>query len=593
MERCIRAVDLEMQGLLECDAPPPARCRNPSVRGTRARPIFLTVALSVAGGVLLSVGTIAGIEQWKSKESHAGLPEHTSGLVSLTAKQSEGNRSSVPENRPSNETERQSSGSPGPGEREGGIAEHSDKVEIGTANVQKPSKEDVLNETISWTTLLNPVVVAAAVQSEVGAVATCVQQDNSTDDDSIITLVSLVQPCMRQTVKERAQHGLVVPLDKFKWPVPSTWSWIFSSFVVLGMLGACFLAVRRLIRAHRQGNFKTEFRLWPDIDKVAAELQWDPDATQTHEKQTLQCLRSEVIIQNAQQFLVASIGIAVGLVCGSPPFVVSAALYVLPALRVASIERRAFQKIGEAWSLSGTYEFLASKMEIVDASSDGLALAAVVLLEMQDGKGTLVARMSAAWGSGLASWVLPLMGQAHGLSCAMLSLMLLSTLGTVLVTTGSKLQKPMLDFAGFGMALAVYPQKVENGHIPTASFKGFFRVAGEAIPQLYLQGSAVMMRDLSLVEQPLLALSICSTYFTALAKLFAMIAAFLKNAIWSEKPLLGRRWVAVAWWLSCCLPVLIPFFIVNLAFARVFVAQTCETHIWGLTTGCVVAPALM
>lgn len=202
-----------------------------------------------------------------------------------------------------------------------------------------------------------------------------------------------------------------------------------------------------------------------------------------------------------------------------------------------------------------SWDFVLSKLEILDMVSDGAASATAIFLP-DAAKGRFVA--SFAGGSA----VLRNFMWAVGLSGAMSLGLLYATLvqcGLLPLSTAVNLEQ-----AGLGLEAGRLTQRISVRLL-------LVRILGENLLQLMLQGSQLMAVGDSLISQPLLLVSLClSVLFTAKKA----VEVTVESTQVASRQLEVAAFAAVSWlWL---------FF----ASFRVVVLQLCPCHSWGVTTGC-------
>lgn len=217
--------------------------------------------------------------------------------------------------------------------------------------------------------------------------------------------------------------------------------------------------------------------------------------------------------------------------------------------------------------------FFLSKLEVLDAQSDGLTTAAAFFLDV-----SAKARFCASFSSNgpVVHTVVSALG-LPGLMFFFLLVAVITQCGALVVcgdiSGGGKDDKVPCEFAGF----SIRPSKcVTHADIERATLSALARTLCEGIPQILLQGSMLMAVGQSLLQQPLLMISLVLSLFTSCRKAHEVtrnIALLSEYGMGFFFSLLTGS--AAALWL-----------LLLLAIWRTVMLQLCPCHVWGITSGC-------
>jgi hypothetical protein len=227
--------------------------------------------------------------------------------------------------------------------------------------------------------------------------------------------------------------------------------------------------------------------------------------------------------------------------------------------------------------------FILSKLDVIDAISDGMAVIAVVT---QCQTPVYQDRLAAGWhGSASAELVGPML-QGFGLPIVMTAVLIASS--SVQFAVGICMgDAGLAAYNGLG---GFYRELTKHRHD-----HAYFELAGdfaigacEAAPQIALQGTAIMASGGGLIANPILLLSFTSSAVTGLQRSWSMILR-TTSVMGAQAQEDGAIVGLVCCMMGYCLCV-IPFLTILIwGVARPFMAESCESRVWGFTTGC--APA--
>lgn len=225
--------------------------------------------------------------------------------------------------------------------------------------------------------------------------------------------------------------------------------------------------------------------------------------------------------------------------------------------------------------------FLLSKLELLDAQSDGLTTAAAFFLDS-----AAQARFTASFASNG-----PLVHTAIS-ALGLPGLMLLCLLLAVFTQCGALVMSQLgprpgdevpCEFAGFSIS----PSKLKADAMEATIFRcllsALARTLCEGIPQILLQGSMLMAVGQSLLQQPLLVISLALSLFTSCRKALEVtgsIAEIGKDAC--KRGTTGDTFILAVLAVS----VAALWLLLLLAAWRTAMLQLCPCHVWGITSGC-------
>jgi len=243
------------------------------------------------------------------------------------------------------------------------------------------------------------------------------------------------------------------------------------------------------------------------------------------------------------------------------------------------------------------------KLELVDAVSDGLAVASAFFiselaqerLEVSFAQsGAVVCFLARNLGIGGTMLIALLYS-----SCLQFFMTCTSQLSAFVFladlagmkTLGRQLQRQQLQETGILSLIddadALSPDEAEaleagaEAEFATAVanadyFSGLAKTFGEAIWQVLLQSTLMMAKGTPLLQQPLLLFSILLSCATLAQKALAM-----RNVVgffYEEHGIL--------WGLVWALPLVIILTLLILILVKLYAMEACESRMWGLTTGC-------
>ena len=250
-------------------------------------------------------------------------------------------------------------------------------------------------------------------------------------------------------------------------------------------------------------------------------------------------------------------------------------------------------------SLAWETQFLLSKLEIVDALSDGFAAAAVFKLER---KPLMRERLQASWATTwfLRTFLEPLVVNCgFGLSGMMLVTLLFATAvqhralsKNIVWVDGqcsrrtARVRKPLeqmsnmgvrANIAGLGAAQRrlTFTRRISLWLGVQASIG---RICCEGAPQLYWQSNAISLEGGGLFHQPILAISILITVVMLMQKSCKML--FDSHEMTAASKCDSTFLVVCS--LSCLTMCLVLYTCLHLA-----VAELCPGNMWNSATGCV------
>lgn len=216
-----------------------------------------------------------------------------------------------------------------------------------------------------------------------------------------------------------------------------------------------------------------------------------------------------------------------------------------------------------------TFPFWLSKLEVADMFTDGVALAKIVWLHRSNP--FFRARALAAWESTALAPVV----ETVGLPGLMVGALIVGTSAQIISVSLQYESGTAADLAGLGATADLLKEAwIDSEDVYMSQNSATFgkhasRAFMENGLQLFLQGSAVMAVGEGLASQPALAASMSLSCVMGLKKAKELVGASSK--------------------ISALFLVLLLLW----AIARPFLAERCESRVYGLTTGCVEMPAAL
>ena len=225
---------------------------------------------------------------------------------------------------------------------------------------------------------------------------------------------------------------------------------------------------------------------------------------------------------------------------------------------------------------------LTSSLEVVDAASDGLAVA-----KAWNCTALVAARFHAAWEG--AAWPWGPMMTSMGAGGAMLLALVYTTicqLGALVWSNdgpqGVQGAIGNADFAGAGSLAHVIQQALANSETGLAEIvvfqrtllTGGIKVITENALQLFLQTSLIAAEGKGLLSDKILAASVILSYLMLWTKWVGLIQFIPKVRDCEDSVLLGF--------------VVVPLGSLLLYMAaKLYYMETCPSHAWGISTGCI------
>lgn len=214
------------------------------------------------------------------------------------------------------------------------------------------------------------------------------------------------------------------------------------------------------------------------------------------------------------------------------------------------------------------FPYTVSKLELLDAITDGLSLVVTAHLE---GRADFRARLASEWehGGGASRFLAPGV-EAIGLTGLMAVALAGATLAQLAacIGAGSRNRRVPADVAGLG-ALAEAQQQEHEG---TILLKHGARVMGEALPQMLLQLSALGAAKTALLEQP-----------TLLTSLTIGIALLAKKGVDLCKVVMGAvKEADLLITIVCLIPAIAVLTSAAYFTLKIVMLGVCAEHAWTL-----------
>lgn len=232
--------------------------------------------------------------------------------------------------------------------------------------------------------------------------------------------------------------------------------------------------------------------------------------------------------------------------------------------------------------------FLLTKLEVLDALSDGLTCASALYITVHE---RVRFEQSFAQSASFIRCTVAFLG-LPGLMFVAVLVAIVSQLGTLLGAAVSAphdtgLATAARDFAGFSPVARVTRRPEGPDVDPGALLSSLARTLCEGIPQILLQSSLLMVVGQSLLEEPLLLTSLALSLLTSLRKVLetTRTVAFALAKIGPEMCQRGDFFFLAIWGL---IPILALWLLLALAVWRTTMLQLCPCHMWGISTGCMV-----
>mmetsp|Transcript_39431 Transcript_39431/g.125180 ORF Transcript_39431/g.125180 Transcript_39431/m.125180 type:complete len:546 (+) Transcript_39431:106-1743(+) len=231
--------------------------------------------------------------------------------------------------------------------------------------------------------------------------------------------------------------------------------------------------------------------------------------------------------------------------------------------------------------------FCFSKAEALDGVTDGFSVAVVWLLERDP---HFRQRLLAGWAHGPASLLLPAI-ECLGLAGVMALALAVASgaqfcTGAMMTDSGGEELSKMVGLGGLAVLLPKPYDEMDK--VIDACFRIASKLLIEAAPQLLLQGSSIMAQGEGLAGSPSLALSVgvSAAMGAAAAVELTILGAKLARDAATRKDLLEFSHAMFLFFGGG----LVSLAIVLAGVGRIFIAELCESKMWGPTTGCVGAP---
>mmetsp|Transcript_39432 Transcript_39432/g.125184 ORF Transcript_39432/g.125184 Transcript_39432/m.125184 type:complete len:580 (+) Transcript_39432:125-1864(+) len=231
--------------------------------------------------------------------------------------------------------------------------------------------------------------------------------------------------------------------------------------------------------------------------------------------------------------------------------------------------------------------FCKSKAEVFDGGTDGCSVAVVWLLERDP---HFRQRLLAGWAHGPASLLLPAI-ECLGLAGVMALALAVASgaqfcTGAMMTDSGGEELSKMVGLGGLAVLLPKPYDEMDK--VIDACFRIASKLLIEAAPQLLLQGSSIMAQGEGLAGSPSLALSVgvSAAMGAAAAVELTILGAKLARDAATRKDLLEFSHAMFLFFGGG----LVSLAIVLAGVGRIFIAELCESKMWGPTTGCVGAP---
>jgi len=223
--------------------------------------------------------------------------------------------------------------------------------------------------------------------------------------------------------------------------------------------------------------------------------------------------------------------------------------------------------------LTTTLAMLLGKLELLDAVSDGLAVASAYFLPYR-AQHRFIASFSHSGFFGAVCDHL-------GLGNLMLLALLYSTAvqGGLMFHSGPQKDGILAELGGF--ARIKLPNPVDEADKTGVQlFVLMVRVCGESMLQGFLQTSLVMAKGQSLFAQPVLALSMalgCTTLGVKAGSMIMLTVQLIRErrADWQVEAAIQGILAVLTW------------AVLAVILLKLYASQSCESRLWGLTTGCV------
>lgn len=294
-------------------------------------------------------------------------------------------------------------------------------------------------------------------------------------------------------------------------------------------------------------------------------------------------LEWEAAISLALPWLYAGIGMLwVSTEGSTPPFwlflILSTGGFIRAALLEFTLRKRCDQGPMKAWDILA---FLASKLDVQDAAGDGLAVAAAASLPASAHERFVLsfAKLPSL------QWLVHNLGLAGVVAAALAYATWLQAMLVILAGTGVKGGRAVLaDMAGLGaLARGMLATSEQGGEqedsAPRVFILALTKVLAEAAPQALSQTSLLMAASESILEQPVVLVSVLLSLTVMLVQVKEAVRGACLVQKWGVDALFYRAGATGL--------VLVILSVCAYCLTKLYMTEVCKGRLWGISGGCI------
>lgn len=209
--------------------------------------------------------------------------------------------------------------------------------------------------------------------------------------------------------------------------------------------------------------------------------------------------------------------------------------------------------------------FLRSKGEVVDQTTDGMAVVSVFMLEKFSPAFQL--RMSAAWGSDIWGWMLAPLGSVFGIAGLQIAILIVAAVMQMVgvLARGDDQGWLAADTAGMGGLSEKLLMTRASETAADLEYKHFGRSLYEGVPQLLLSGTAIIAEGNGMLGSPVLLVSLA----------FGVLMLTWRSSVLMRLGFDGRG-------MNTILGGIIIFVVVFWVVCRLVMSETCASKMFNL-----------